>query len=475
MPNGRSTRQTTPRLAHVFAVLIATLATAAGCQRLPRRYAEVVPEASAPATTRIESASADPKPASEPAPVPAATMPGLDAPAIEAPSTPEVADPTAPAAREPEPTPPVVPVPVHQVSSPTPLIDAALGLATATEENAATVSEPAKAAAPAGNEKPTLDPVKPIDDILSPPQLPSEAPAPTPEPSPIPDPEPLVLDTPPPAPPPIEAAPTPPTAPAPSSALPAPVEPVSRTPAMAPAPSSALPAPVEPVSSEPATLRDEWREGLSRLRVLSGQRAGEPGTAAQAWTIRTRVLDWLAGDGPEPAGQSGQVWNSVLATLSTATGPETPDEATLAYHLGAAVEALESYAPLQINALCFCRKIDGFGHYDSLDAPSVRPGQRLLLYCELAGLRYEADRDQFRARIASRVEILDANQGRVVWSETQGQGEDLCRRRRRDFYVNYGFVVPARLTPGAYSLRLSQSDLIANKTVTAEVPFTVKP
>ncbi len=217
------------------------------------------------------------------------------------------------------------------------------------------------------------------------------------------------------------------------------------------------------------------REGLSRLRVPSGRAAGEPGSAAQAWVIRTRVLDWLAGEGPEPAGQSGRVWNSVLATLSTATGPETPDEATLAYHLNAAVESLESYAPLQINALCFCRKIDGFGHYDSLESPAVRPGQRLLLYCELAGLRYESDRENFRARISSRVEILDADKGTPVWSETQGQGEDVCRRRRRDFYVNYGFVVPAKLSPGSYSLRLSQTDLVADKTVTAEVPFTVKP
>jgi hypothetical protein len=231
--------------------------------------------------------------------------------------------------------------------------------------------------------------------------------------------------------------------------------------------------PVQP--GDTVAPSDDWGDLLGRLRELARRRAGEPGDAAQAWSIRTRVLDWLAGDGPEPAGETTRVWNSVLATLSTATGSETPDEPTLAYHLGAAVDALESYAPLQITALIFCRKINGFGHFEALDSPSVRPGHALLVYCEMNGLKYEPDKDTFRSRLESKVEIVPSEGGEAVWSEALGTAEDVCRRRRRDYFVNYRIVVPARLAAGSYALRLSQTDLIAGRSVSASVPFSVKP
>ncbi|MCA1685732.1 MAG: hypothetical protein LC745_07035 [Planctomycetia bacterium] len=125
--------------------------------------------------------------------------------------------------------------------------------------------------------------------------------------------------------------------------------------------------------------------------------------------------------------------------------------------------------------MSFCRKIDGFGHYEPVEAPSVRKGQPLLIYCEMVGLRYEADQDRFRSRLTSEVEILPAGGGPVLWSEALGTAEDLCRRRRRDYYVNYRIVVPAKVGPGSYTLRLSQTDVVSGRTVSAGLPFSVGP
>src|SRR5205823_6880497 len=105
----------------------------------------------------------------------------------------------------------------------------------------------------------------------------------------------------------------------------------------------------------PVAKREEWADGLSRLREIARRHAGEPGEAAEAWGIRARVLDWLAGGGDDPRPASVAVWNHVLAALSTATSPETVDEAAVSHHLGAAVEALESFAPLQVRELVVCR------------------------------------------------------------------------------------------------------------------------
>ena len=149
---------------------------------------------------------------------------------------------------------------------------------------------------------------------------------------------------------PVELPPT--TPPAPSATAPADREPAKpQAPPTPPAPprrrdQAARPQPVpEKPADTPTASQDDWRDGLTRVRRFALLRAGEPGDAAEAWKIRSRVLDWLAGEGPEPSGETGRVWNSVLATLSTATGPETADEPTLASHLGAAVDALEVVRP----------------------------------------------------------------------------------------------------------------------------------
>ncbi len=524
MPNGRLTRRLTPRLAQGFMVLTITFAiNGAGCQRFALRYTEVTPESTAKPITKVETA-AEPKP-------PASTSPD-DKPATPPPpdhSKPssEVAPPTVSSSKatEPpapaqvqaapeavaavipdlEPAEPTRPTPVASEPSPTPLIDEALRRAGTDPEVIVD-----------GPETPKVEPVK---EAPKPPEVPLEvtpkseasepAPAATKEPATKPE-----ADDPPK---PVEPAPAVATpnlehADEPRPSEPKAAEPVAEPKAAEPVaqPKAAEPvaqpkvlepaeettptkvAPLEPPSEsekpekpakieptpaevEPAAPRDDWRDGLTRLREFSRQKAGEPGDAAQAWAIRSRVLDWLAGEGPEPQGETSRVWNSVLATLSTATGPETPDASTLAYHLSEAVDALESYAPLQITALSFCRKIDGFGHYDPIEAPAVRAGQPLLVYCEMAGLHYEVRQDDYRSRIASQVEILSTNGGNVVWSEMLGTAEDVCRRRRRDYFVNYRIVVPAKLAPGSYSLRLSQTDQVSNRSVSALLPFVVKP
>jgi hypothetical protein len=189
------------------------------------------------------------------------------------------------------------------------------------------------------------------------------------------------------------------------------------------------------------------------------------------------VLDWLAGEGDDPRKETGAAWNRVLAALSTATAPATADEAAVARHLGAAVETLEAFAPLQIRALAVCRKVNGFGQYEPADGPPARArvGGSLLVYCELSGLTYEAADDGFRSRLASKVEVVPAGGGEAVWSQTLGTADDHCRRRRRDYYVNYRLSLPGSIPPGSYTLRLTQTDLLAGRSVSGAVDLTLEP
>ena len=57
----------------------------------------------------------------------------------------------------------------------------------------------------------------------------------------------------------------------------------------------------------------------------------------------------------------------------------------------------------------------------------------------------------------------------MVWSLPLGSADDLCRRRRRDFYVNYKVNVPTSVPPGPYRLRITQTDLVGQQTTDTEL------
>ena len=110
-----------------------------------------------------------------------------------------------------------------------------------------------------------------------------------------------------------------------------------------------------------------------------------------------------------------------------------------------------------------------------LNQTALKAGQRLLLYCEVTGLEYELERDGFLSRLSSRIEIKAADSGLLQWGWILGSAEELFGRRRRDNYVNYVIELPKSLQPGNYRLKLTQTDLVANRSTSAEIPLQIVP
>jgi hypothetical protein len=131
--------------------------------------------------------------------------------------------------------------------------------------------------------------------------------------------------------------------------------------------------------------------------------------------------------------------------------------------------------PLAVAKLCLCRKIVGFGSYEPLTESVVKAGQQILLYCEMTGMRYDANDASFVSRLSSKIEIGSVGNGVFQWALELGPKEDVCASRRHDFFVNYKFSVPPGLPPGSYRLRLTQTDLIANRSTAAEIPLVIVP
>ena len=168
-----------------------------------------------------------------------------------------------------------------------------------------------------------------------------------------------------------------------------------------------------------------------------------------------------------PAPDSGAIHRPGFSLTPTSPPELSPTP------VGGAVRA--DVATLGIGELRLCRQVFGFGSFEPLASERVKAGQRLLVYCELTGIQYEERGGDFVSRISSRVEVKPGNGGAVLWSKELGDAEDLCRRRRRDYYVNSWVDLPSTLSPGAYRLRLLQTDLVAGSSTSSEIPFEIAP
>lgn len=165
-----------------------------------------------------------------------------------------------------------------------------------------------------------------------------------------------------------------------------------------------------------------------------------------------------------PAAPSDEetLWDYVFTALAVGSHAQVP------------APAPPAPPEFRIADLRICRRVLGFGRTEPLATSAVASSQPILLYCEIEGIRDEECPGGVRSRLASVVSIEPAEGGAALWREDLGVAEDLCERRRRDFFVNYRLTIPAGLAPGEYRIRLDQTDLLADRHATQTVPLTVR-
>jgi hypothetical protein len=231
------------------------------------------------------------------------------------------------------------------------------------------------------------------------------------------------------------------------------------TPESVPAPET---APAEP-----------WATGLEKLRATVQSHIDGGGEDAALWELRGRLLAWMAQapDATGPKVDDGPLWTTVLSLLAAASDDRAEDPV-------AAARAIEAHAPLSVTELVVCRKVHGFGQFDPIEGTTCQAGQRVLVYCEVSGLKYEPMPGgdlRLRSRLASRLELLAEGDAKPRWSIDLGTAEDLCRRVRRDYYVNYRLDLPDAntLPPGPYQLRIVQTDRTTGVETDRAIPITI--
>ncbi|WP_165246465.1 hypothetical protein [Paludisphaera soli] len=258
------------------------------------------------------------------------------------------------------------------------------------------------------------------------------------------------------------------------------------------APPPSRPEPLEPEVIAPALITEESKPEPAPDSVEIPKDAEQPGPAgpkvdravepaaveapptvdAQSEALKDAQLGRIEAPtaspdpAPAPGPDAGSDPDPDPAPLPTPPQPQPPASPTTE------PEPEAEFEELTIQAAKLCRKIHGFGSFEPMNANALKPGRSALVYCELAGLSYRAEGDEFVSHVETRVELVRDEDDARVW-EVSGEAEDRCRAKRRDSYVGTLITLPESLAPGAYTLRLSQADATSGRTASAEIPVTI--
>ena len=150
------------------------------------------------------------------------------------------------------------------------------------------------------------------------------------------------------------------------------------------------------------------------------------------------------------------LWKTVLSALATPVD-------------------LPAIAPLRISTLKMCKKVHGFGNTEPLPSVNLKPGQEVLLYCEIDGLQDEETAGGVRSRIATKVAIVSATDQHEIAKVDLGEQNDVCAHRRRDFFANYRVKIPANAPAGTYEIRVLMTDLLAKRETSNTLEIKIVP
>ncbi len=141
-----------------------------------------------------------------------------------------------------------------------------------------------------------------------------------------------------------------------------------------------------------------------------------------------------------------------------------------------AVRLLGPQARLELHAVNFCHRIDGFGDFAPYDEDQFQAGQPVLIYAEVRNFASQStSTGEYRTLLQSTVDVLEEDlDGPMVYHHELPQTEDHCRTRRQDYFHSYRIQLPTTLSRGPHVLRLTMRDELTGKTASAALNFVVQ-
>lgn len=149
-------------------------------------------------------------------------------------------------------------------------------------------------------------------------------------------------------------------------------------------------------------------------------------------------------------------------------------KSNLISQLRAAVQQVSQSARLIIENAKLCTAVTGFGKFKQFESYRFRPGDEVLLYCELQNLsesRKESENEQLvrTCQLDAQVEFLD-EQDQIDYVKSFANIKDECKTERKDFYVFFRFKIP-NLSAGKHKVQIRFTDKIGRKTASLATPL----
>lgn len=156
--------------------------------------------------------------------------------------------------------------------------------------------------------------------------------------------------------------------------------------------------------------------------------------------------------------------------------PLTDEQARLAEQ---ALRDWQDRQPVKIRLANLCRKVKGYGVYETVDATRLVAGKphRMVVYAELENFRstlaHGGDRAMHQVKLQQEISIYQQADGFEVLRLPAVAIVDESLRRRRDFFVVQMIDIPGRLTVGRYTLKLRVTDQQSQTQDESLVPLTL--
>lgn len=136
---------------------------------------------------------------------------------------------------------------------------------------------------------------------------------------------------------------------------------------------------------------------------------------------------------------------------------------------------LADWAGPLVTTVTLCRKVVTFGVYEVMAPRDFVSGRTIqtIVYCEIRNLRAtQTEEGRYRTQLATRVEVLSAD-GKSVWKHEEPEIVDVCRQRRRDFFIAQRVTLPPTLPAGDYVLKVLVEDATAGQAHEASTKFSM--
>lgn len=137
-------------------------------------------------------------------------------------------------------------------------------------------------------------------------------------------------------------------------------------------------------------------------------------------------------------------------------------------------DRLRSRADLSIPNAILCREVKGFGSYSPIESNRFEAGiaHKVIVYAEVENFASRLnDKNLWETQLEQHL-VLYSESGLPLW-EDKVPTSDLCRNRRRDFFIARIMTIPGNVNMGRYTLKVSVTDQQANRIAETSIPIAV--